>query len=145
MKKYRPFKNTQVAELFKNYPKEIQQCLFVIRQLILDLADSNKQVGAIEETIKWGEPSYITSKANYGSTIRLSWKKINPEQYAVYFNCKTTLVDTFKEIYSAIFKYEGSRGIIFNAHDKIPVDALSDCITMALTYKSNKRNICKKK
>jgi hypothetical protein len=39
----------------------------------------------------------------------MDWKKANPEQYAMYFHCKTKLVDTFKELYRDVFKFEGNR------------------------------------
>ena len=58
---------------------------------------------------EWGEPSYLVKG---GSTIRMDWKKANPEQYAMYFHCKTKLVDTFKELYQDVFKFEGNRAII---------------------------------
>ena len=38
----------------------------------------------LEETLKWGEPSYLVKK---GSTIRMDWKSKAPNQYAMYFKC----------------------------------------------------------
>ena len=40
----------------------------------------------------------------------------------MYFNCKTTLVDDFKEIYSDTFRFGGNRSLIFYEDDIIPVD-----------------------
>ena len=57
----------------------------------------------LEETLKWGEPSYLTK---YGSTVRMDWKEKNPEQFAVYFKCTSALVPTFKTIYKDKFKFE---------------------------------------
>lgn len=85
----------------------------------------------IEETLKWGEPSYLTKN---GSTIRIGWKKKNPEQYAMYFHCKTKLVDTFKELYRNNFKFEGNRAIIFGINEKIATEELKHCILMSLNY-----------
>ena len=123
--------NPKVAEVFKNYPKPIRQKMMVLRQIVLDTASETKGVNELEETLKWGEPSYI---AKGGSTIRMDWKRKTPNQYAMYFNCKTMLVETFKEIYGAIFKYEGKRAIVFNINDNIPIEELKHCITLALTY-----------
>jgi hypothetical protein len=67
----------------------------ILRQLILDTAIETEGVVHVDETVKWGEPSYITKK---GSTIRIGWKQSNPDQYAMYFNCNTKLIDTFKEV-----------------------------------------------
>ncbi len=133
------FTHTKVKEKFNTYPKDIRSKLLFIRELILKTAQQSKEIGKIEETLKWGEPSYITSETGSGSTIRIDWKLKNPDNFAVYFNCKTTLVYQFKEIYGDLFKYEGDRAIIFDKKDKIPIAELSDCIIKALTYHLNKK------
>ena len=56
-------------------------------------------------------------------------------KYAIYFLCQTTLVETFKERYRDVFEFEGNRSITFDENDRLPVEALSDCISMALTYR----------
>ena len=127
--------NPQVAEVFKKYPKHIRQKLRLLRQLVLDTASTSNSVSTLEETLKWGEPSYI---AKNGSTIRMDWKASAPNQYALYFNCKTKLVDTFKEIYKEKFKFEGNRAIVFHLDDDIPTEELSHCIFLALTYHQRK-------
>ena len=132
-------KDDAVKEKFNSYPKGIKQKLLFLRQLIFDIASQTKGVGKIEETLKWGEPSYITSETKSGSTIRIDWKSSMPHHYALYFNCKTTLVDTFNETYGDMFHYGGNRSIIFNVNEPIAVDELSDCIAMALTYHLNKK------
>lgn len=139
MARNKRFRNEDVKEKFNSYPKNIRQKLLFLRQLIFDIASRTTSVGQLEETLKWGEPSYITSESKSGSTVRIDWKKSTPHQYAVYFNCKTTLVDTFKEIYGSTFCYGGNRSIIFEGSDQIPVNELTDCIVMALTYNLKKK------
>ena len=129
------FENIEVAEVFENYPTHMRKKLMFLRQLVLDTASETEGLAAIEETIKWGEPSYI---AKGGSTVRIGWKASNPSQYAMYFHCQTKLVDTFKEVYGDKFKYEGNRAIVFDKNDKIPVKELKHCIALALTYHSRK-------
>jgi len=63
----------------------------------------------------------------------LAEKRSKPEQYAMYFHCKTKLVDTFKERYRDTFKFEGIRTIIFNEDDTISIDELKHCIELSLT------------
>ena len=113
--------------------------VLALRELILDVAAKTPGVGALEETLKWGEPAYITAVSKSGSTLRIAWKKSTPTQYAMYFNCQTTLVDSFKTMFPTAFKFAGNRAIVFDAHDEMPVEALRICIGMALTYHSNKR------
>ena len=129
------FKNPEVAEVFNNYPKHIRSKLMLLRQLVLETATQNDDVGPLEETLKWGEPSYVTKT---GSTIRMDWKNSTPDQYALYFHCKTKLVDTFKEIYGNKLKLEGNRAIVFYLNDEIPVDEVKHCIFLSLTYHSRK-------
>lgn len=123
--------NAEVSTAISKYPEDIQEKLNFLRSLILETASEIESIYKIEETLKWGEPSYTTKN---GSTIRIDWKEKYPNQYAMYFHCKTKLVDTFKERYKNKFKYEGNRAIIFNVTDKIPVEELKHCIALSLTY-----------
>ncbi len=128
-------KSTEVAETFKQYPAPARKKLLLLRQLILDVAAETEDVGVLEETLKWGEPAYLTKT---GSTIRLGWKKSAPDRCAMYFHCKTKLVDTFRELYRDVLKFEGNRAIIFSVSDaesdELPVEALKHCIALSLTY-----------
>lgn len=127
--------NSEVLAVFNSYPEDIRNRLFFLRQLIYETAFESKDVGVLEETIKWGEPSYLVKG---GSTIRIAWKKLNPDQYAIYFNCKTKLVDTFKEIYRDKLCFEGNRAIVFYKNDELPVEEIEQCILLALTYHARK-------
>ncbi|MDX2496206.1 MAG: DUF1801 domain-containing protein [Desulfuromusa sp.] len=126
--------NLAVAKIFEQYPKNIRIKLLHLRQLIIDTASNTDGVGVLEETLKWGEPAYLTTQSKSGSTIRIGWNKRSPHQYAIYFNCKTTLVETFKTIFGDIFQYEGYRAIVFGEDDPIPENELRHCISIALTY-----------
>jgi len=119
----------------------VKKKLLFLRQLIFDVAAETEGVGQVEETLKWGQPSYLTVSPKSGSTIRIDQVKSQEGQYAMYFHCQTTLVDTFKEIYANEFRFEGNRSIIFNVGDQVPVQALSHCIAMALTYHLDKKRI----
>jgi len=127
--------NKEVAEVFNKYPKEIRKKLMQLRQLVLDTASETEGVNEIEETLKWGQPSYLVKG---GSTIRMDWIESKPNQYALYFHCKTKLVDTFKEIYRYKLNIEGNRAIIFNEKDEIPIKEIKHCILLSLTYHSIK-------
>jgi len=128
-------KNPGVAEVFANYPQHMRKNLLFLRQLIFETASETEDISAVEETLKWGEPSYVTKS---GSTVRMDWKKAKPHQYAMYFHCQTTLVDTFKELYRDTFKFEGNRAIVFDENDDIPIDELKHCIFLALSYHRRK-------
>ncbi len=131
----RKFNDPEVAAIFKSYPANIRKKLMFLRQLIFDTEIEMENVNKVQETLKWGEPSYISKG---GSTIRLDWKKDSLDGYAMYFHCKTKLVDTFKELYRHQFTFEGNRAIIFNENDEIPINELKHCILLSLTYHHRK-------
>ena len=134
----KPFDNAAVAQAFEAYPVNFRRQLLALRELIFQTAASTEGVGMIEETLKWGEPAYVTSQSKSGSTVRIGWKKSNPSQYAMYFHCQTNLVDTFRALFPSEFKFEGNRAIVFNEHDAVPTDSLAFCIAAALTYHRSK-------
>ncbi|MFD0674716.1 DUF1801 domain-containing protein [Cohnella sp. GCM10027633] len=125
----------KVAAVFQRSPAPIRNKLLFLRRLILDTASEMGCMPPPEETLKWGEPSYVSAR---GSTIRIAWKQSNPSQFAMYFNCKTKLVETFKERYGDTFSYEGNRAIVFAENEDIPVDELRQCISSSLAYHSRK-------
>jgi hypothetical protein len=127
-----------VEAVFDTYPKPVKAKLLALRRLILDTAKSTKGVGLVEETLKWGQPSYLTPETKSGSTIRIDQVKAEAGQYAVYFHCQTNLVETFRELYPEL-RYGGNRCILLNADDKAPEAALRHCVALALTYHLGKR------
>lgn len=124
-------KGAQVHETFAAYPSAIRTKLDKLRSLILETASELDAIKELEETLKWGEPSYLVKK---GSTIRIDWKPNTPHQYAIYFKCTSKLVSTFREVYGATFNYEKNRAIVFRLEDIVPEQELKSCIGMALCY-----------
>lgn len=129
------FSNSDVADIFDGYPLQIREKLQYLRQLVFETASETEGVGEIEETLKWGQPSYIVKG---GSTLRMDQYKSSPSQYAIYFHCQTSLVDTFRELYRDIFKFEKNRAIVFDVNDDVPIDELKHCIALTLTYHHRK-------
>lgn len=127
-------RNAAVARIYAAYPPHVRRKLLALRQLVLDTAAATPGVGEIEESLKWGEPAYLTSASKSGSTIRLGPFKSSPSQYALYFNCRTTLVDTFRTLFPEELRYEGNRAIVLDSADVPPRDVLAFCIRAALTY-----------
>ncbi len=133
------FGSSEVAAVFKTYPRNIREKLLAIRQLILDTAARTKGVGELEEALKWGQPSYLTTKSKSGSTIRIDVLKPHAGHYAIFFHCQTTLVDTFQKLYPREFRYVGGRSIVFHVDDDVAMDELGHCISLALTYHLDKK------
>lgn len=124
----------EIQVKFGTYPAEAQEQLYAVRHLILAVAEENN-LGAVEETLKWGEASYLVKG---GTTIRMDWKPKDPDSIKVYFHCQTRLIETFKEIYRDEFEYEGKRAIIVPLDSAVKEGPLGHCLQMALKYHSLK-------
>jgi hypothetical protein len=128
-----------VASAFALYPNAIRELLLRIRALILATAKETEGVGPLTETLKWGEPAYLTEASKSGSTIRLGRVKSRPECAAVFFNCQTSLVYEFRDIFPDAFRYDGNRAVLLPANGAFDEVALRQCLVMALTYHRRRR------
>ncbi len=121
----------KVDEIFAAYPNVIRKKMQTLRELVIETARETSGIDVLEETLKWGEPSFVTRK---GSTLRMDWKEKFPDQYAMYFQCTSRLVDTFRMVFGNRFRYEGNRAVVFRLNEKLPITELKECIRAALTY-----------
>jgi hypothetical protein len=126
-----------MAAVIEAYPAPVRRKLAAVRRLILDTARKTEGVGALEEALKWGQVSYLTSESKSGSTVRIDRVK-STDQVAVYFHCQTNLVETFRELYPKL-SYSGNRAILLEADKKLPEVELRHCVALALTYHLHKR------
>ena len=133
------FQNPAVAEVFSGYPVVLRKKLMHLRQIILEVAAETNGVGELEECLKWGQPAYVTAQSRSGSTIRIDRYKRSATQYAMYFHCQTTLVQTFRSLFPDVFTFEGDRSFVFAVTDRVPDRELRICVSMALTYHLAKR------
>ncbi|WP_295894412.1 DUF1801 domain-containing protein [uncultured Vibrio sp.] len=122
--------NEAIQSKFDSYPNEVKPKMLELRALILDVIDEVGCTG-VEEALKWGEPSFVVKE---GSTIRIDWKMTKPTQYCVYFNCKTKLVDTFRELYSDCLVLQGNRAIVLDLNQPLPIAPVKHCIELSLRY-----------
>jgi hypothetical protein len=127
-----------VEEVFASYPPAVRRKMLALRALIFETAAATPAVGALRETLKWGEPAYLTDESGSGSTVRIDWKAKQPDRYAIYFNCQTTLVETFRTLFPDGLRFEGNRAIVFGVKDRLPVRDLKFCVAAALTYHTGK-------
>lgn len=123
--------NPKVQEVIASYREDIQEAILYLRKLIVEVGEELRDIEEMEETLKWGEPSYLVKK---GSTVRIAWKAKNPDQYSIYFKCTSKLVETFKQLYGAIFNFEKTRAIHFQLGEEVAEKELKHCIQLALTY-----------
>lgn len=129
-----PPPHPSITAALSTYPPAIRKKILTLRSLIYEIANSTEGVGAIEETLKWGEPSFAPKNPKSGTAIRLAWHKKTPDQFGLYVHCGTNLIPTFKKKYPSKFKYDKTRGIIFSKTSTVSSKEIRAFITNALTY-----------
>ncbi|OTA21800.1 hypothetical protein Xbed_00047 [Xenorhabdus beddingii] len=132
------FQCDDVHSVFNHYPERYQKLLLTIRELIFDVASKTDGVGLITETLKWGQPSYLTLETGSGTTIRLG--RFGDSHVALFFHCQTTLVDTFRTLFPEL-TYAKNRAIVLAPEADLPTDELSICIEMSFTYRLRKKRV----
>jgi hypothetical protein len=125
---------TRTQSVLDDLPKNLAARLLDLRALILKTASENPAIGPLEETLKWGEPAFLTSARKSGTTIRINRHKKSDDHYAFYVHCQTDLLERYRQLYDGKLAFEGNRAVILNVSEEIPVAAVRHCIAMALTY-----------
>lgn len=130
----------KVGAVFDAYPPVLRSPLLELRRLILETA-VEADVGDMVETLKWGQPAYLTTTPRTGTTIRIDAIKGSADRYAMYVNCKTTLLESYRLLYPDAFEFEGQRAVILSITSPPSITALKHCIAMALTYHQARRSV----
>ncbi len=133
-----PIADPAVAAVFAAFPAATRKRLMHLRRLIFATAAATPGVGRIEETLKWGQPSYLTPETKSGATIRIGGVA-GTTGVAVFVHCQTNLIATFRALYPDELAFEGNRAIVVAADGAMPVEPLRHCIAQALTYHLRKR------
>ncbi len=129
------FADADAKAVFAAYPTGLRKKLAALRSLILTTAAETEGVGEIVETLKWGQPSYLTVKPKSGTTIRID---AHGDGYAMFVNCQTNLIGTYRELYGDVLTLKGNRAVVFSTKEELPEDVVRHCIALALTYHKRK-------
>lgn len=130
---------SEIAAVLARHPKAVQARLLEVRALVFAVAGETEGVGPLSETLKWGEPAYLTAASGSGTTIRLGVSKAAPTAAAVFVNCRTSLVDTYREQFGDVFGFEGNRALTVAADGPLPELPLRICLRAALLYHRRER------
>jgi len=132
MTKPTPIIDASVAACFATFPRLERERLLRLRGLIFQVADDTAGVGRLEETLKWGQPAYLTAAPKSGTTIRLGLPKSGG--VALYTHCQTTVISDFESLFPDDFTYEGNRAVHVSNDAPLPEQKLRLLIANALTY-----------
>lgn len=123
-----------VRAVFDAWPPSVRPALLALRDTILATAAETDDVGALDESLKWGEPAYRPARPRTGTTVRINTVKGQPDRYAAYFHCQSGLIGQFRMLYPDDFIFEGERALIFDVAQAPPAEPLRHCIALALTH-----------
>ena len=122
-----------VRAAFDAFPDALHQPLRNLRQLILETAEADPRVGTLQETLKWGQPSWLPARPRVGTTIRLGTDRsgVHP---ALFFHCQTSVIRDFRSGPGKDMRFDGNRAILLDPDSPLPRDLLRLPIRHALTY-----------
>jgi len=132
-----PYQSTGVEDAFNAFPPKERAALLHLRTLIFETAEETEGVGPLDETLKWGQPAYLTSRSRSGSTIRLGIAKSG--EYAIYVHCQTTIMSDFRAVFEDQFRFDGNRAVLFSIEENVPEVPLKALIRDALTYHQRRK------
>ncbi|MEM9074849.1 MAG: DUF1801 domain-containing protein [Myxococcota bacterium] len=125
------FEDPAVADAFASFTPKVRKGLLALRAMIYETAEALDGVGEITEALRWGQPSYLTSKPKSGTTIRLGTVG---DDVALFVHCQTSLIEEFRVTHGSKLRYEGNRALLWKAGARIPKRVTKECIAAALLY-----------
>ena len=125
--------NPQVAAAFMALDADTREMAFLLRGLILNVAAQTPAVGPLTETLKWGQPAYLTAQTKSGTTLRIGQPKTGG--CAIYAHCATTVISRYAAMFSDLDQIEGNRAVHFKTLADIVPDRLPLLIRHALSYR----------
>lgn len=122
-----------VRAAFEAFPETFHQPLRDLRQLILETAEDDPRVGTLQETLKWGQPSWLPARPRVGTTIRLGTDR-QGAHLALFVHCQTSVIRDFRSGPGKDMRFDGNRAILLDPDGPLPRDLLRLPIRHALTY-----------
>ena len=121
-----------VQRAFDAVPPQARAGMLALRQLIFEVAAGRPEIGPLLETLRWGEPAYLTPVTRSGSTLRLGAPRLGG--FALYCNCRTSLIADFRALAGPSARCDGNRAVLFRDIAEIDRDLIGLLIARALTW-----------
>ena len=121
-----------------SWPTAAQHMLWTCRALFHDIAEQ-AEVGTLDETLKWRQPSWRPTKPRTGSTLRMDWNPKFPDKLSLFVDCKTDLAARMQDIYPDLPVNDGQRHIAIALDAPLPKQAIAHLAEMTFTYHRAKR------
>lgn len=122
----------------KHWPDAAQARLWACRALFHQIAQDAK-VGRLDETLKWGQPSWRPVAPRTGSTLRAGWHSDRAQMLSLFVDCKTDLAARMRDFYPHLPLNDGRRHLAVAIEGPLPQQALSHLAEMTFTYHRARR------
>lgn len=120
-----------VALAFDQHAPAMRDRLLELRALVLAVAAETPEIGRLTETLKWGQPSYLTQASRSGTTLRIDAP--TPDTCGLYVHCQSKVVDGARAA-GLRLAYDGTRGALLPLEQPIPEADVRAFVRLALTY-----------
>lgn len=128
----KPFASPAARDAFAAFPQPARDRLTDVRTLIYDIA-ATLPVGQIEESTKWGQPSYATPDTKAATPIRLGLTKSGDP--AIFTHCQSTVMSDFRALAPPDMVFDGNRALHLPADQPLDPNTIAPLIRAALTYR----------
>ena len=132
MKAAPPIADAEVQAAFERFDPAVRETLAAVRAMIYAEAAALPQIGRLAETLKWGQPAYLTPDRKAATTIRLGAPKAGGA--AVFTHCQSSVMAEVQALAGPSVQFEGNRALLLEAGADLPEPALRHLIRRALTY-----------
>ncbi|MDF1728146.1 MAG: hypothetical protein P1U53_10410 [Sulfitobacter sp.] len=122
-----------LADLIATWPAPAQGMARACRALFLSRAEA-RDIGPLEESLKWGQPAWRPVKPRTGSTLRLMWLEAQPDRLSLYVDCKTDIAARMRSLYPDLPFNDGQRRIDLDLTKALPEQAVAHLADMTLCY-----------
>jgi hypothetical protein len=130
------FTSSAARDAFAAFPQPARTTLMAVRAMIFDIAatlPADQNVGRIEESTKWGQPSYATPDTKSATPIRLGLSKAGDP--AIFTHCQSTVMGDFRDLAAPNLKFDGNRAVFLPIGHPPKLDEFAPLIRAALTYR----------
>jgi hypothetical protein len=121
----------EVQRALAAYPSIVRDRLYALRGLVLEEAEARGLM--LTETLTWGAPTFRTVSRS-GTPIRIGREKKTAGDYALFFKCRTAMVQELRSRFADELRFEGNRAIVFRVDEPFPEQQVRVSIGLALTY-----------
>lgn len=127
----------EVQRVFDACTVQNRTGLLRLRSLIFACASDHPQIGSVVESLRWGQPAYLTPATGAACSLRIGAQR--DDGFGLFVHCKTDLIATFLAGPGAGQRSAGKRAILFRDVADIQAAPIGMLIAGALTYHQRRR------